>query len=128
MRLSLVASFCLCLLIEACSTSKHADADLYREAFTPSFGGAMQKSFSYRGRDLLVVFKSYTSGNATSEPFVFVQTVNGWHCIYHHATVWTLMDATVEGDRLILWRSAWPGDESRRTAFWSYDLKRLDAA
>jgi hypothetical protein len=131
MRWSLISFVGICLLIPACSTqrvSKNADAELYREAFSPSWGGAIQKGFRYRGRNLLVVFKCHTSGVATSEPFVFVQTTDGWHCLYHHATERFEMDATVEGDRLLLWRMEWPGDKLQRTEYWSYDLRHLDAA
>jgi hypothetical protein len=38
------------------------------------------------------------------------------------------MEATIEGDRLVLWRVEWPDGKLHRTEFMSYDLRTLDAA
>ena len=106
-----------------------ADEQLYRLAFlTESVGGSEQKGFSYRGHSLLVVFRCNASGRASSEPFVFVQTAKSWHCLFHAADLLSEMDATVEGNELVLWQLDWKGGNFHRNKFWTYDLRQLDAA
>ena len=122
---------CVCLLAPSCSThrvSTDADTELYRQAFSPCFGGVTQKALAYQGRSLLCAFRCPTSGVTTSEPFVFVQRANGWHCLYHAPLLRFGMDATIDGGRLILWRLDWPNGKLQRTEYWSYDLNHLDAA
>lgn len=132
MRLSLLLllSAC-CVVFSSCSTPRpprDAKADLCREAFSPSPGGETQKGFIYRGRSLLVVIRCHTSGVATSEPFILVQTERGWRCLFHAATVRFGMEATIEGDRLVLWRLEWLDGKPQRSEFMSYDLRTLDTA
>ena len=130
MRWVLLSLMGIGLLLPACSADRGtngSDAQLYREAFRPSWGGATQQGFRYGGRHFLVVFQCHTSGVATSEPFVFVQTTNGWHCIYHHITERFAMDATVEGHTLLLRRMEWPGGKLRCSQYWSCDLGHFSA-
>ena len=75
-----------------------------------------------------MVIRCHTSGVATSEPFILVQTESGWRCLFHAATVAFEMEATIEGDRLVLWRLEWPDGKRQRSEFMSYDLRTLDAA
>ena len=131
MRLALPLLLCFGWLVSSCSTRRNApdaNAELSRQAFSPSFGGETQKGFIYGGRSILVVIRRHTSGVPTSEPFVLVQRDGDWHCLFHAATSRFAMEATIEGDRLVLWRVEWPDGKLHRTEFMSYDLRTLDAA
>ena len=130
MRISLLLLLSGCCLVTSCSTPRpprDANAELCREAFSPSWGGATQKGFTYHGRRLFVVIRCHTSGVTTSEPFILVQTESGWRCLFHATTVRFEMEASIEGDRLVLWRLEWPDGKRQRSEFMSYDLRTLDA-
>lgn len=127
---SLLLAVC-CMLAAGSVHCVAADinAQLCREAFSQSFGGATQKGFTYRGRSLLVVIRCHTSGVATSEPFVLVQDKkDGWRCLFHAATSRFDMEATIDGDHLVLWRLDWTAGKKQRTEFIKYDLSTLEAA
>ena len=122
--------FLVGIFISSCSTqhvSPAADAQLYRLALSPSLGGSPQKPLFYRGSSLLVIYRNNLSRGVATEPFVFVQTSKGWHCLYHHTSLPFEMYATIKRDRLVLWKVEWVAGERQLSKYWNYDLRHLDA-
>ena len=81
----------------------------------------------YKKRKLVVYFRCYTSGVATSEPIVFVEKDGQWIQILSAMMCRCAMEATIGRDSLILWRLEWPKGVRQKKEFLRFDLANLDA-
>ncbi len=93
-----------------------------------TLGGAKKQEFTYKERQLVVYFRCYTSGLPTSEPVAFVEKNGRWIQVLSAMMCRFEMEATVEGDALVLWRLEWPNGERKKTYFLRFNLANLDAA
>ena len=82
---------------------------------------------TYKKQKLVVYFRSYTSGVATSEPYVFVEKEGRWVRVLTGMMCRCEMEATIEGDALVLWRLDWPNKKKEKTEYLRFNLKTLDA-
>lgn len=101
-------------------------AELHKWAMS-SWGGAAMTSLTYKKQRLVVYFRSYTSGVATSEPYVFVERGGRFERVLTAAVCQCEMEATIEGDALVLWRLDWPNKKKEKTEYLRFNLKTLDA-
>ncbi len=101
-------------------------ADVIQWANRTGADSARSTAFGYKGRKLLVVFRSRTWGRYSSEPFVFAERSGKWVCLLCAATCYFHMEASVECDSLVIWRLKGPGDKAK-TEFLRYSLTELDA-
>ncbi|MGA2616304.1 MAG: hypothetical protein ABSF26_01765 [Thermoguttaceae bacterium] len=102
-------------------------ADVIQWANRTSADSARITELSYKGRKLLVVFRSHTLGRYSSEPFVFAEQSGKWVRLLHAATCFFHTEASIDGNWLVLWRLKEPGDKAK-TEFLKYNLLELDAA
>ena len=101
-------------------------ADLHKWAMS-TWGGAGMTELTYKRQKLVVYFRSYTSGIATSEPYVFVEKDGRWVRVLTGMMCRCGMEATIEGDALVLWRLDWPNKKKEKTEYLRFNLKTLDA-
>lgn len=101
-------------------------AELHKWAMS-TWGGAGMTQLTYKKQRLVVYFRSYTSGEATSEPYVFVERGGRWERVLTAAVCRCEMEATIEGDALVLWRLDWPNKKKEKTEYLRFNLKTLDA-
>lgn len=94
---------------------------------TSTWGGAKTQEFNYRKQRLVVYFRSHTSGLPTSQPVVFVEKNGRWIQVLSAMMCRFEMEATMEGDSLILWRLEWPDGKRKKTEFLRFSLTNLDA-
>lgn len=103
-----------------------ARADMDKWA-TSTWGGADVKELTYKNQKLVVIFRCYTSGVATSEPYVYVEKDGHWVRVLTAMMCRDQMGATIEGDNLILWRLKWPKENQvKKMEYLRFDLKNLD--
>jgi len=101
-------------------------AELHTWANSTWTGASMTK-LTYKQHKLLVCFRSYTSGVATSEPFVFLEQDGGrWVRLLTAQMCQCEMEATIKGDSLILWRLDWLNKKKQKTEYLKFNLKTLD--
>ena len=102
-----------------------------------AFGGAIKEERTYKEHQLVVYFRSYTSGVATSEPYVFFKKDGKWICLLSTMMCRCEMTATIDGDFLILWRLDYPEGkapslkspgEPIKTEYLRLNLKSLNAS
>ena len=82
---------------------------------------------TYKKQKLVVYFRCYTSGVTTSEPYVFVEKDGRWVRVLTTMMCRFGMEATIEGDALVLWRLEWPKGKKEKTEYLRFDLKTLNA-
>lgn len=100
-------------------------AALHQWATTSTFGSGRTYELDYKGRKVFVAFLCHTSGLPTSEPFVFLEESGRWVRILKAAIANTEMEATIEGDALILWSLTWPAGKRIQTEALRFELKHL---
>jgi hypothetical protein len=81
----------------------------------------------YKKHELVIYFRIYTSGVISYEPFVFVEKNGRWMRVLTAMDCGFLMEATIEGDTLVIWRLDWPEGKKKKTEFLRFDLRNLDA-
>jgi len=101
-------------------------ADMHKWAMS-TWGGAGKTELTYKKHKLVVYFRSYTSGIATSEPFVFVERGGRWVRVLTAMMCRCEMEATIEGDALVLWRLDWPNKKKEKTEYLRFNLKELSS-
>jgi hypothetical protein len=101
-------------------------AEMHKWAMS-TFGGAGVTELTYKKQKLVVYFRCYTSGVATSEPYVFVEKDGRWVRVLTAMMCRCEMEATIEGDALVLWRLDWPKGKKEKTEYLKFDLRNLDA-
>jgi hypothetical protein len=102
-------------------------ADMAKWA-TSTWGGAIVKELTYKKQKLVVIFRSYTSGVPTSEPYLYVEKDGHWVRVLTAMMCRDQMEATIEGDNLILWRLKWSKENQvKKIEYLRFDLKNLDA-
>ena len=101
-------------------------AEMHQWAMS-TWGGAGSAKLTYKKQKLVVYFRSYTSGVPTSEPFVFAEKNGEWKRVLTAMCCGCEMEATIEGDSLILWRVDWPNKKKTKTEYLRFNLKNLDA-
>jgi hypothetical protein len=82
---------------------------------------------SYKGRKVLVIFRSQMLGGYSSEPFVFVERSGRLVRLVHVEACFFHMEASIRDNWLVLWRMKKPGDKEK-TEFLKYNLDALDVA
>jgi hypothetical protein len=102
-------------------------ASAMAEWATSTWGGAKIQELTYKERKLVVYFRCYTSGVPTSEPVVFVEKNGRWIQVLRAMMGSFEMEATIEGDALVLWRLEWPEGTKKKTEFLRFNLENLDA-
>jgi hypothetical protein len=133
----LILSLLLCCAARAADTTTNANpyaphafesaAAMHKWA-TSTWGGAKTQEFTYKERKLVVYFRCYTSGVATSEPVVFVEKNGRWIHVLSAMMCSFEMEASIERDALVLWRLEWPKGKRKKTEFLRFTLANLDAA
>ncbi len=91
-----------------------------------TWGGAYRTELTYGKQKLVVIFRCYTSGVATSEPYVFVEKDGRWVRVLTAMMCHCEMAATIEGDSLVLWRLDWPKGKIEKTEYLRFNLKNLN--
>jgi len=81
---------------------------------------------TYKKQKLVVYFRCYTSGVETSEPYVFVKRDGRWIRVLSAMVCRFAMEATIEGDSLVLWRLEPHGGKVEKTEFLRFNLTNLD--
>jgi hypothetical protein len=98
-----------------------------------AWGGTTKTELTYDRRKVVIYFRSHTSGISTSEPHIFMQRDGRWMRILTTITCTFDMEATLEGDALVLWRlegaETLEGQNKRRekTEYLRLNLKALGA-
>lgn len=93
-----------------------------------TWGGASTTELTYRGRKLVVYFRSFTSGLPTSQPVVFVEEEGRWIQVLNAMMCRFTMAATIEDNELILWRLEWSEGKKTQTEYLRFNLSILHAA
>ncbi len=92
-----------------------------------AWGGYGMRELTYHNQKLVIYFRSHTSGIVTSEPFVFVERAGRWIRVLTAMTCSFEMDATIEGDALVLWRLS-RDKKKEKTEYLRFNLANLNAA
>src|SRR5690606_31976659 len=98
--------------------------------------GALKTELNYKKHKLLVYSRSYTSGDYSSEPHVFVERKGKWVRVLTAMMCRSAMDASIEGHALILWRIEYSKGKSglnsvgqaTKVEYLRFDLRNLDEA
>ena len=110
---------------DAAPRSFKSTAALKQGATTSTWGGGTFNELTHNGKKLLVVFLCHTSGEPTSQPFIFVERSGRWVRLLMGAVAQTEMEATIEADALVLWSLTWPDGQRTRAEVLRYELGAL---
>jgi len=92
-----------------------------------TWGGTVDTELTYQKYKLVVYIRTYTSGVATSEPFVFMEKNGKWYRILTSMTCPCEMEVGIEGDTLFFWRWEWPLPQGKgeKIEYMRFNLKNL---
>lgn len=91
-----------------------------------TWGGARKTELTYKDRKIVVYFRARTSGIRTSEPSVYAERNGSWMRVLTTVTCRCELEASLDGDALVLWRTEQTGDKKQRVEYLRYDLRNLD--
>ena len=102
----------------------NSHADMHGWAMS-TWTGTLETELTYQKYKLVVYIRTYTSGQPTSEPFVFMERDGKWYRILTAMTCPCEMEVAIEGDNLIFWRLAWLKGEREKIDYMMFNLKNL---